>query len=426
MNVTIRRSNIHGVITAPPSKSITHRAIIIAALAQGVSTIRKPLLSDDIHHTIDACKALGVIIESQSDALIIHGTGGKLIAPAQPIHCGNSGTTLRMMTAVATLAKGTTILTGEKRLCERPIGDLIHSLRSLGVTIRAEHEDTRAPITIQGAPIEKEKASIKGSVSSQYISALLLIAPFAKKGLRINVEGIVQSKPYIAVTLAVMQEFGILVQNKGFREFIIKSGQTYASRDYTVEGDYSSSSYFFAAAAITGGPITVNNLRSDSAQGDRKILSILEAMGCTIRAKNDSVTVVRKNGLRSLTVDMGGTPDIVQTVAVIAAYAKGETNITNIAHLRFKETDRITHPAKELSKMGIRTRISEDSLHITGGSVHGSIIETYNDHRMAMSFTIAGLGASGETTIMNAEVVSKSFPSFFAVLAQVGGEVEAV
>ncbi|MBI2430552.1 MAG: 3-phosphoshikimate 1-carboxyvinyltransferase [Candidatus Levybacteria bacterium] len=384
MNIKVYPSKISGTITAPPSKSITHRAIIMASLAHGKSVIKNALLSDDTKYTIKALRQLGVRIKPKGETITITGTNGKLTAPKKPVFVGNSGSTLRMLTAVASLAKGNTILTGEKRLQKRPMQDLHDALKQM----------------------EGGIVTIDGSKSSQYISALLLISPFAKKTVEIIVEGNLRSKPYVALTLNVMKTFGVEVKNKDFKKFIVKAGQVYKSQTYKIEGDYSSASYFFAAAAITNGKVTVKNLKPNSAQGDRYFLDLLQKMGSSI--------------------DMNDYPDIVQTMAIVAAFALGKTTIKNIGHLKDKETDRITATAKELRKMGITVKATNDKLIIEGGKPKGATIQTYNDHRMAMSFAIAGLGAKGQTIIQNAKAVNKSYPNFWKDLKSIGAKIEIV
>lgn len=386
MDIKIFPSIVSGSVIAPPSKSITHRAIIVAALAKGISVIKNVLLSDDTKYTINALQQLGIKIEKNKTLLTIHGTGGKLTAPKKPLYVGNSGSTLRMITAVASITKSETLIAGVKRLHERPIQDLIEALKQ----------------------IETGKVTINGSKSSQYITALLLIAPFAKKTVKIIIDGELRSKPYITLTIDIMKTFGVKVKNNNFKEFVVEKGQKYQPKNYTVEGDYSSASYFFAATAITKGKITVENLNLNSSQGDKYFLNILQQM----------------NDLSGVTIDMNDYPDIVQTLAVVAAFAKGETVIKNIGHLRDKETDRITATFNELQKMGIKVQMTKNTLIITGGQPKGAVIDTYNDHRMAMAFAIAALNTTGETVIQNAEVVNKSYPNFWNDLKKIGAKIE--
>ncbi len=382
MDIKIYPSKVSGTVVAPPSKSITHRSVIAAALAEGTSVIKNVLLSDDTKYTINALQQLGVKIEQNQTTLTTHGTGGKLTAPKKPLYVGNSGSTLRMITAVASIAKGETIITGVKRLQQRPMQDLLNALKQ----------------------IKTGEITIDGSKSSQYISALLLIAPFAKESL-IIIDGALRSKPYVLLTLDVMKSFGVSFHLRGGNILTpLESNQKYKAREYTVEGDYSSASYFFAAAAVTGGKVTVSNLNKKSAQGDKNFLNLLQKIGSTI--------------------DMNDYPDIVQTLAIVAAFTKRETVIKNIGHLRDKETDRITATSNELQKMGIKVKTIKDTLIIQGGQPKGAVIDTYNDHRMAMAFAIAALNAKGETVIKNAEVVNKSYPNFWKDLKKIGVKIE--
>lgn len=423
MNIQISPSKIKGTIVAPSSKSITHRAIIIASLARGESKLTNILLSDDTKYTIEALKILGTKIKQNGNTLIIQGSNGKLIAPKKPISVGNSGSTMRMIAAIASLAKGTTILTGEKRLCQRPMGDLLTALNAAGIHARSLARDNCPPIEIQGGLLKEKKIHVRGDVSSQYISALLLISPFGKHSITIIVDGKLRSKPYVALTIDVMKTFGVIVKNDNFKTLTIEKGQIYKSRQYKIEGDYSSASYFFAAAAISGNEITVKNLNNNSMQGDKYFLDILKHMGSKITIKNDSVTVMGSKKLLPVVVDMNDYPDIVQTLAIVAAFAKGKTIIRNIDHLRLKESDRIETTATELKKMGIDCSFDSNSLTIIGGKPKGAKIDTHNDHRVAMSFAIAALKAQGVTTIENVEVVNKSYPTFFADLKNLGAKM---
>lgn len=424
MTIKILPSKISGTIMAPSSKSATHRAIILASLASGTSVIKNVLLSDDTTYTIKALKSLGVSIEQNKTTLTITGSKGKLTAPKTPIFLGNSGTTMRMLAAVCSLAQGTTTLTGEKRLCERPMKDLLTALNDLGIDAKSENNNDCPPVVISGGELQGGTVHINGSISSQYITALLLIAPFAKTPMHIVVKGNLASKPYVALTLDLMQTFGVIVTNNNFTEFFVPNTQTYTAIEYMVEGDYSSASYFLAAAAVTNSKITVTNLRKDSSQGDKILTDFLQQMGCQIEKKENEITLQGTDNLQGITVNMNNYPDIVQTLAVVGAYAKGETNITNIGHLKDKETDRLTAPVTELQKMGIKAAVKDDSLTITGGKPHGATIQTYNDHRMAMSFAIAGL--DGGTIIENAEVVKKSYPNFWEDLKSIGAKIENI
>lgn len=417
MNITIKPSILNGKIKAPPSKSYTHRAMVAASLADGNSYLKNALLSDDTNYTIKAFQLLGAGIEISENNLKIKGTGGDFPIPKSPlyIYCGNSGTTLRFIASVAALVGKKVILDGDLRLKKRPIKDLVYALKSLGVRVEFEEKKT-LPILIDGGKIKGGHLTISGEKSSQFVSSLLLVSPYFKNGLRLHAVNQV-SQPYIEITLEVMKSFGVRVWRKN-NSYLVNP-QHYKGREYKIEGDYSSASYFFAAAAITGGKVTVSNLNTKSIQGDRYLLSLLTKMGCHVLKDKNSVTV-RGGRLKSLTIDMSDYPDLVPTLSILAAKASGKTIIKEIRHLRFKETDRIKALGSQLSKFGIETQTTDNSLIIFGGRLKGTKVETYNDHRMAMSFSIASLVADGHTLIKNAEVVNKSYPTFYDDLKKLG------
>jgi len=417
---------VSGVVSAPPSKSYTHRAVILASLAAGESIIENPLLSDDTLYTINACRYLGADIELKGDRLKIIGTGGQIkVAPArQRIFVGNSGSTIRMVAPLAALGQTKVVFDGDSRLRQRPIGDLLSALQNLGAHARSLNNNGCPPVEIQGGKFNKSEVIIPGQVSSQHISSLLMIAPYTEGGLRIKIADGLNSKPYIDITIDVMRAFGVEAVNQDYNEFIVEGGQRYKARNYQIEGDYSSAAYFFAVGAIGGKPVTVKNLRIDSVQGDRHFLTILSEMGCSVEHQKEHIKISRNQELAGITIDMGDYPDLVQTVAVVAAYAAGKTKITNIGHLRFKETDRISDTAAELVKMGIKVNVTENTMTVYGGKPKGTEIEAHADHRMAMSFTIAALFAEGDSIISGAEAVSKSYPRFFADLKKLGARIE--
>jgi 3-phosphoshikimate 1-carboxyvinyltransferase len=425
VKLRIAPSAMSGEVSAPPSKSYTHRAVILASLAAGESVIRSPLISDDTLHTIDAARSLGANIELKDDRLKIAGTGGKIsFGDRQRIFAGNSGSTIRMVAPLVALGQGKVILDGDSRLRQRPIGDLLLALESLGVHARSLEGNGCPPIEIQGGKFTGGEVTTSGVASSQHISALLMVAPYTEEGISIKIAGGLHSRPYIDITLDIMQAFGVKAVNKGYQEFMVKGNQGYKARDYQIEGDYSSAAYFFAAGAIGGKPITVKNLKNDSAQGDKYLLHILSEMGCSIEQGKERIKVSRSKELSGITIDMGDYPDLVQTVAVVAAYARGKTKITNIAHLRLKESDRIGDTAAELAKMGIKTEVSDNSIVIHGGKPKGSQIEAHADHRLAMSLAIAALFANGNSIINGAEAVGKSYPQFFTELKKLGAKIE--
>jgi 3-phosphoshikimate 1-carboxyvinyltransferase len=426
VKVRITPSAVTGVVSAPPSKSYTHRAVILASLAAGESRIENVLLSDDTLYTIDACRSLGADIMLDGDRLKIIGTGGKIrVAPdRQRIFAGNSGSTIRMVAPLAALAPAKVVLDGDSRLRQRPIGDLLSALESLGVRAYSLGSNGYPPIEIQGGKLAGGEVKISGRVSSQHISSLLMIAPCTEDGIKIKIAGGFNSRPYIDITIDAMRAFGAEAVNKGYKEFVVKGGQGYKARDYQIEGDYSSAAYFFAAGAIGGKPVTVKTLKADSVQGDRHLLDILSRMGCSVEYQKEQIKISRNKELSGINIDMGDYPDIVQTVAVVAAYARGKTRITNIGQLRFKESDRISDTAAELLKMGIRAEVTKNTMVVYGGKPRGAEIEAHADHRMAMSLAIAALFAEGGSTISGAEAVSKSYPQFFAELKKLGAKIE--
>jgi 3-phosphoshikimate 1-carboxyvinyltransferase len=426
VRVRIKPSSVAGEVYAPPSKSYTHRAVILASLAASETVIDNPLLSDDTRYTIDACCLLGANIKLKSNRLRITGTGGQIrVTPNRnKIFAGNSGSTIRMVASLAALSQTKVVLNGDDRLHQRPIGDLLSALESLGVRARSLNNNGYPPIEIQGERLSGGEVTISGEVSSQHVSSLLMIAPYTKNGIKIKIAHSLHSKPYIDITLDAMRAFGVEALNQDYKEFSVKGSQEYKGRHYWIEGDYSSAAYFLAAGAIGGKPVTIKNLKTNSVQGDKYLLNILSQMGCSVEYQKEQVRVSRCDKLTGVIVDMGDYPDIVPTVAVVAAYAHGKTEITNIGHLRFKESDRLNSIAAELGKMGIRVDVTDDTMLVYGGKPKGTEIDAHGDHRLAMSFAIAALFAEGDSTINGAEAVAKSYPQFFADLNKLGAKIE--
>jgi 3-phosphoshikimate 1-carboxyvinyltransferase len=425
VKLRITPSSITGEVTAPPSKSYTHRAVIAASLAAGESLIENPLLSADTLCTIDACRSLGAVIELGNKGAKIKGTGGKIsITPGREhIFAGNSGSTIRMIAPLAALSQTRVILDGDDRLRQRPVGDLLSALESLGAKARSLGNNGFPPIEIRGGKLGGGDVTVSGGVSSQHVSGLLLIAPYLENGLIIKATGL-HSRPYIDITIDVMRAFGVDAVNKDYNEFPVRGGQRYKAGRYRIEGDYSSAAYFLAAGAIGGGPVTVTNLKNNSLQGDKYLLNILSAMGCSVEHQEEAVTISRRDELKVVSLDMGDYPDLVPTVATVAAYAKGKTEMSNIGHLKFKESDRLTDTANELARMGIKAEVTDDVMSIYGGRPRGAEVEAHNDHRLAMSLAVAALLAEGSSVINGAESVSKSYPRFFNDLAGLGARIE--
>ncbi|MEE0902528.1 MAG: 3-phosphoshikimate 1-carboxyvinyltransferase [Methanobrevibacter sp.] len=428
-------SEIGGVVKAPPSKSYSHRAVILASLAKGTSKLYDMLYSEDTLASIRVCKALGAKISRNDDYLEVSGTGGKLHnSQDAPIDLANSGTTLRLMTSVSALSDNEVVLTGDDSLQTRPMGLLMNALWPLGIETESLNDNEKAPILIKPG-YHGGETNIYGNVSSQFISSILISSPLSEVGVTLYVLPEFKSKPYVNMTLDIMRKFGVKVlkgyylkhescdkehQNCKIDEFkVIK--QDYVACNYTVEGDYSSASYLLALIAINGGRAIIKNLFFDSKQGDKVILDILQKMGATIIRGEDYVEIASEGNLKAIDVDLSNAPDLLITVAVLAAMADGTTNITGVAHARVKETDRIDTTCRELEKLGCKLEEHEDGMSITGGVTSGRV-DSHGDHRLAMAFSLIGLKHDIEIT--NGEVFDVSFPNFIEAMAELGFELE--
>ena len=401
------------VVGVPGSKSYTHRILIASALSDGVCTIHNGLKSEDTTLTLQALRQMGVAIEIGGNKFTVHGTKGRLKPRTEPVYLGNSGTSMRLLTAVAALGNGIYTLAGTKRMGERPIQDLIDGLNQIGINSRSVNNNGCPPLEIKGGDLAGGSIALKCGISSQFLSALLLIAPYTKNGIDIKViEGPV-SRPYVDMTVEVMERFGVEIRRDGYEHYSVQGGQTYRAGAYTVEPDCSQAGYFWAAAAITGAEVMVKGINRKSQQGDVRFVEILEAMGCEISYQKDGIKVSGKD-LAAVTADMADMPDMVPTLAVVAAFAGGTTVIENVAHLKAKESDRLGSVVNELSKMGVTASCSDTGMMITGGNPGGAEIDTYGDHRIAMSFALAGLKVPG-IFIKDERCVEKSFPNFWEV-----------
>lgn len=421
MKEIVPRQKIEAIIRVPGSKSITQRALIAAALAEGNSRLIGPLASEDTKYTAKALRAMGIKVRDQGTDWTITGCGGRVMVPQREIFLGNNGTATRFLTSVAALGHGVFTINGSKRMTERPILPLMEALAGWGVAIRSLKNSGCPPLEIRAAGVIGGKTLLPEGKSSQYLSSLLLVAPYAAHPAVLEVAGEILSKPYVHMTLAVMKEFGIKVKaSPKLDHFEIPAGK-YQPREYQIEGDASSASYFWAAAAVTGGRVTVANVPEPSLQGDTELVGILAGMGCRVEKSAAGITVQGPAELRGIEVDMGNCPDVVPTLAVVAARAKGRTVISNIAHLRIKECDRLHVMATELAKLGVRVEERSDSLIIEGqgskAELHGAEIKTYEDHRIAMSFAVAGLFVPG-VKVLGEECVGKSFPDFWEKFAE--------
>lgn len=403
------------VISIPGSKSYTHRALITSSLAQGVSFLTNALRSEDTIYTAQGLEKMGIKITWEKEGVRVEGKGGFLKKGAENIYLGNSGTSMRFLTALAALREGRTCLDGNERMRERPMGELLRALSALKVKAYALKNNGCPPIIVESRGLAGGKVVIKGKESSQFLSALLLVAPYSQNDLIIEVEGELASKPYLDMTREVMSAFGVEVMGE-LPILYVRHGQRYLPQNYLIDGDASNASYFWAAAALTKGRVEVDNLRPDSSQGDLKFLELLRRMGCHIKRKEKGIEV-QGAPLKGIEADLNSMPDVVPTLAVLGAFASGETIISHIEHLRYKESDRLKAVATELRKMGVKVEEGKDWLRIVGGQVHGAEIETYQDHRLAMSFAIAGLVIPG-VKIKGEECVAKSFPNFWEKLKE--------
>ncbi|MBW6518182.1 MAG: 3-phosphoshikimate 1-carboxyvinyltransferase [ANME-2 cluster archaeon] len=423
MKAKINCSVLKGKVLAPPSKSYTHRAVVMASLAER-SIINRPLLSADTVATIRACRALGAVIREENDSLIVEGVKGKPITPDNVIDVANSGTTLRLLMAVSALCDGTTVLTGDDSIRTRPNTPLIGVLNQLGASVLSTRGNGIAPIVVKG-PMKGGEAVMDGSISSQFFSALLTACPLCRTRTVVKVDGELKSRPYVEITIEMLENAGIAIDlvegDNGNLSFIIPPNQVYRLTEYTVPGDFSSASYLLAAGALAGSGLIVGGLYPNR-QGDAAIIPIMQDMGADLEWDRERGEVkVNKSQLTGVTVDVSMTPDLVPTLAVLGALSRGEMVITNAQHVRYKETDRLHAMTVELAKMGVAIREEPDRLVIRGGGLHGAQVSGWHDHRIVMALTVAGL-VVGDTVIDTAESVKISYPGFFETIKALGGD----
>jgi 3-phosphoshikimate 1-carboxyvinyltransferase len=418
--LTLNKINgVQGTVHLPGSKSISNRVLLLAALAQGETQISNLLHSDDIEHMLNALTALGVSYQLSDckSKCVVQGLGGLFNHPAPlELFLGNAGTAMRPLTAALAASNVDVTLTGEPRMYERPIGHLVDALRQLGADIDYLQQDGFPPLRIRGKALQAGRISIDGSISSQFLTAVLMIAPLLPAGSEIDIIGDLVSKPYIDITLALMSRFGVEVQNQNYQRFVIRGQQQYQSPGHwLVEGDASSASYFLAAAAI-GGSIKVTGIGKHAVQGDIRFADALEAMGATVEWGDDYISVTR-NQLNGIDRDYNAIPDAAMTIATTALFAKGPTLIRNVYNWRVKETDRLHAMATELRKVGAEIEEGDDYIKVTPPAViqHASIA-TYNDHRMAMCFSMLAFADCG-VTIEDPDCTRKTFPQYFEVFS---------
>jgi 3-phosphoshikimate 1-carboxyvinyltransferase len=434
-------------VRVPGSKSLTNRALLVAALAEGTTTLANALFSNDSRLFAESLTRLGFTVEWSADSTFhpvraaspgpsgrdglppstfrVHGLGGHIPASRAELFVGNAGTAARFLTAMLTLGQGEYILDGDARMRERPIGDLLAALTQLGARVEAiNHPITPSPnqqcppVHVLASSLPGGCAVVAGDVSSQFLSALLMVAPYARSSVELVVEGGLNSKPYVEMTLAVMADFGVTVEREGYERFHIRPQRYRAIPEYAIESDASAASYFFAAPAICGGHVRVLDISRRSKQGDVAFLDVLAEMGCTITEGDDWIEVgaTRESPLRGVDVDMRDIPDMAQTLAAIAPFADSPTTIRGIASARLKETDRVAAMCTELTRLGVSVAEHPDGLTIQPcRDIRPAVVRTYNDHRMAMAFALIGLKVPG-IEIENPGCVSKTFPNYFMVL----------
>ena len=409
--------SVNGSITPPGSKSLTNRALMIAAMTAGRSMLSGALDSDDTIAMLDSLQRLGVKAshEAANATMTVNGVGGDFPNKTADLFIGNSGTSIRFLTAMLGFAGGKYKLDGIERMHERPIGPLVDAIQSLGGGIAALSPNSCPPVQIDGQRIVGGEVTLSGSLSSQYLSGLLMASPLAEETVTLQIDGPLISKPYVQMTCEVMKSFGVQVEaDETANRFVIPAGQNYVATDYAIEPDASAASYFWAVPAILGGKATVHGLTEDALQGDVGFVRCLEKMGCDVEFGENSISVSgpAKHGIE---IDMADVSDTVQTLSAVALFVDGPTTVTNVAHNRVKETDRIGNLAIELRKFGVQVDEHPDGLTIHPGPLNGATIETYDDHRMAMSLSLVGLKQQG-VTILNPGCVSKTYPNFFADL----------
>ncbi len=418
MQVSIGRSSIHGQVVAPPSKSYTIRGLMCASLASGKSQLVNPLLADDTEAASGVLRGLGVAIDATEDSWLV--SGGRFETTKADLDCRESAATLRFMTAIGAKVPGGCRLTAKPSLARRPIEPLIQALRQVGVD--CDQNTETGTVTVNGSRFRGGIASIPGNISSQYVSALLLIGPLAASGMRVCLTSPLESKPYVEMTIECLGQFGISVEaSPDYREFKAEP-QQYRPTKYVVEGDWSSVSFLLALGAVAGS-VEILNVNPKSLQGDKVLLQFVERMGAMISVSENSARVEKSKGLRAINIDMTDCIDLLPTVAVLAAFATGTSELTGIARARVKESDRVLSVKNELERAGIEVREELNRLSIVGGKPVGGIFQSHGDHRIAMAMSILG-AAAGNTTVDGAECVAKTYPEYWEILSSIGGKVD--
>lgn len=410
------KRSVNRRMTLPGSKSISNRVLLLAALARGETVFHNFLISDDTIFMAEGLNMLGYRVEVDRARHSCAVRGGKLPRGDHRLFVGNAGTAMRFLASFLCLGDGDFYLDGDERMHQRPVADLIAALRELDCDVMSEKNDGCPPLIIRARGIEGTECHIRGENSSQYISSLLMAAPYSKNGMTIRTTGEVSSRPYIDMTLRIMEAFGVNAERRDYSEFRVKPAHYKAQKDFTIEPDASSASYFFAGAAMLTGKVEISGLGARSVQGDTHFVEVLQKMGCGVIIRDDAIVLQSDGRMNGIDIDMNEEPDMVPTLAIASLFADGPTRIRNVANLRIKESDRIAALTNELRKLGADVKEYADGLEIHPKPVyHGARIATYNDHRIAMAFALAGLRIPG-VEIENPGCVSKSFPEFFHYL----------
>lgn len=413
------------VVEVPGSKSLTNRALLVAALADGVSELTGALDGDDTRHFAAGLRALGFRLEPPDPAPVwrVHGEGGRVPAEHAELFVGNAGTAARFLTALCCLGSGVYRIDGVARMRERPMEPLLEALRSLGAEVRSLRQSGNLPVEVEAGGLDGGVVALDARDSSQFLSALLLVAPYARSDVEIMLIGDPPSQPYVTMTTQLMRAFGVEVEQPYDGQFFVRAGQRYRARRFAIEPDASSASYFYAAAAITGGSVVVRGIHEQSLQGDARFPELLREMGCRVQRTGEGIRVTGPEGgrLRGLDIDLSDMSDLTPTVAVMAPFCDAPVRLRNVAHVRLQESDRLRVLATELGRLGVRVEEFRDGLRIYPGPVSGGLVQPHDDHRIAMAFAVLGLRVRG-IRIANPGCVSKTFPDFFQRLERLRGE----
>ncbi len=422
MLLKVRKSVTQGAVSVPGSKSHTIRALFIASLAGGLSTIRNPLLSGDAFSGLEICKSFGARFETTEDSFIVNGFGSSPAVPENIVDVGNSGTSLRFAMMTAGLVDGITVFTGDEQIRRRPLGSLISAMNQLGGQVYSTRGNDMAPVVVKGR-LGGGRARLD-AVTSQYLSSILINAPLLDSDTEITVTRL-NEIPYVEMTMWWLNNQGIEYSNDSFKTIYIKGGQRYKPFDINIPGDFSSATFFMVLASISGGEFLLKNLDMTDPQGDKRVLDYLKEMGASVRHTGDGI-VIKGNGLRGIEIDMNSTPDALPAMAVAGCFAEGETRLVNVPQARLKETDRISMMCSELKKMGADIEELPDGLVIRKSTMKGCTVSGHNDHRIVMALAVAGMNIEGETLIETAEAMNVTFPAFPQLVKECGGNIAII